>query len=111
MGNSCAAYRLGRTVGVCLIPKDFRNVFCFTASHERISISSPLNFGFCAMPNFSRSPSKFSVLRPNPRNPKLVESYCPGCGLLIAASPRPEVLRILERIHSCPVYFQYPKRA
>jgi hypothetical protein len=47
----------------------------------------------------------------NRRNPKLIESYCPVCGLLIAASPRPEVLRILARIHACPVYFRYQKRA
>jgi hypothetical protein len=57
------------------------------------------------------SPGKFSLLKLNPRHPKLIESYCPGCGLLIAASPRHEVLRILERIHACPVYFRYSKRA
>ncbi len=63
------------------------------------------------MTNMFRSPSKFSVLKVNPRHPKLIESYCPACGLLIAASPRPQVLRILERIHICPVYFRYQKRA
>jgi hypothetical protein len=64
------------------------------------------------------SPSrKFAVLKVNPHHPQLIEAYCPGCGLLIAASFRPEVLRILERIHACPVYFTYsgplrlPKRA
>lgn len=58
-----------------------------------------------------RSPSKFSVFKINPHYPKLIESYYPGCGLLIGASPRPEVLRILERIHARPVHFKYPKRA
>jgi hypothetical protein len=63
------------------------------------------------MTDISRSSSKLSVFKVNPHHPKLIESYCPACGLLIAASPRPEVLRILERIHACPVYFKYPKRA
>jgi len=63
------------------------------------------------MTNVFRSPSKFSVLKVNLRHPKLIESYCPACGLLIAASPRPEVLRILERIHACPVYFRYRNSA
>ena len=58
-----------------------------------------------------RSDGKLSVIKVNPRHLKLIESYCPACGLLIAASPRPRVLQILERIHACPVYFQYPKRA
>jgi hypothetical protein len=58
-----------------------------------------------------RSNDKLSVWKVNRHQPKLIESYCPACGVLIAASPRPEVLRILERIHACPVYFQYPKRA
>jgi len=64
--------------------------------------------GSCAV---TRSDGKFSVFKMNPYHPKLIEAYCPGCGLLIAASPRPDVLRILERIHACPVYFQYPKGA
>jgi hypothetical protein len=52
-----------------------------------------------------------SLWKVNPRQPKLVEAYCPACAMLIAASPRPEVLRKLERIHVCPVYFRYPKEA
>lgn len=40
-------------------------------------------------------------------SPKLMESYCPGCGLLIAASPFPRVLSVMETLHSCPVYFHY----
>jgi len=63
------------------------------------------------MTTVPKSPSKLSVLKVNPSHPKLIESYCPACGLLIAASPRPEVLRIFERIHACPVYFRYQKRA
>lgn len=39
--------------------------------------------------------------------PKLIESYCPGCGLLIAASPSKKILAIMERLHVCPVYFRY----
>jgi hypothetical protein len=57
------------------------------------------------------SDGKLSLWKVNPHHTKLMEIYCPGCGLLIAASPRPEVLRILERIHVCPVYFQYRKQA
>jgi hypothetical protein len=43
---------------------------------------------------------------------KLVELYCKGCGLLIAASPSRKILAIMEKLHSCPVYFRYiqPKR-
>jgi hypothetical protein len=41
---------------------------------------------------------------------RLIESYCHGCGLLIAASPRRRVLTIMEKLHHCPVYFRYPQR-
>jgi hypothetical protein len=37
----------------------------------------------------------------------LVASYCKGCGLLIAASPKRKTLDIMERVHTCPVYFHY----
>jgi len=37
----------------------------------------------------------------------LVASYCKGCGLLIAASPRRKTLDIMETLHQCPVYFHY----
>jgi len=30
---------------------------------------------------------------------KLVESYCPDCGRLIAASPFPRLLMIVEALH------------
>jgi hypothetical protein len=40
----------------------------------------------------------------------LVASYCKGCGLLIAASPRRRTLDIMETIHHCPVYFHYHQR-
>jgi len=40
---------------------------------------------------------------------RLLESYCPGCGLLIAASPSRKILVIMERLHVCPVYFRYPQ--
>jgi hypothetical protein len=53
------------------------------------------------------SSRRLAVLKVNPNHPRLIEAYCPSCGLLIAASFRPEVLRILERIHACPVYFRY----
>jgi hypothetical protein len=39
--------------------------------------------------------------------PRLLESYCEGCGLLIAASPWPNLLSKLERIHTCPVRGHY----
>lgn len=47
--------------------------------------------------------------RANPGVPRLIESYCPACGLLIAASPRPGVLASMERIHNCPVHGYYPR--
>jgi hypothetical protein len=31
----------------------------------------------------------------------VTESYCPVCGLFIAASPRPQVLALAERLHRC----------
>lgn len=37
----------------------------------------------------------------------LIESYCKGCGLLIAASPRTHILKVMESIHRCPVYCCY----
>jgi hypothetical protein len=37
----------------------------------------------------------------------LVASYCKGCGLLIAASPRRKTLDMMEVLHHCPVYFHY----
>lgn len=42
----------------------------------------------------------------NARYPGLVESYCNGCGLFIAASPRRRVLEIMEEMHRCPAYFR-----
>jgi hypothetical protein len=39
---------------------------------------------------------------------RLLESYCEGCGLLIAASPLATILTVMERMHVCPVYFRYP---
>jgi hypothetical protein len=41
----------------------------------------------------------------------LIESYCKGCGLLIAASPRTHILKIMESIHACPVYCCYAQSA
>jgi hypothetical protein len=40
----------------------------------------------------------------------LVASYCKGCGLLIAASPRRKTLDMMETLHHCPVYFHYHQR-
>jgi hypothetical protein len=40
----------------------------------------------------------------------LVASYCKGCGLLIAASPRRKTLDVMETLHHCPVYFHYHQR-
>jgi hypothetical protein len=37
----------------------------------------------------------------------LVASYCKGCGLLIAASPKRKTLDVMEILHQCPVYFHY----
>jgi hypothetical protein len=45
----------------------------------------------------------------SPHCAKLIESYCHGCGLLIAASPRRRVLALMEKLHQCPVYFHYPQ--
>lgn len=43
----------------------------------------------------------------HPVNPRLIESYCAICGLLIAASPSPAILRKIEKAHECPVYLTY----
>jgi hypothetical protein len=45
--------------------------------------------------------------RTNPSAPRLIESYCAGCGLLIAASPSGTLLAIVESIHMCPVHGYY----
>ena len=49
----------------------------------------------------------FSTRNVNPLCVKLIESYCKGCGLLIAASPRRRILAFMEKLHRCPVYFHY----
>lgn len=38
----------------------------------------------------------------SPRNPALIESWCPGCGVFIAASNDVKKLVTAENIHSCP---------
>ncbi|HKW75229.1 MAG TPA: hypothetical protein VJN64_06860 [Terriglobales bacterium] len=48
--------------------------------------------------------------RMNPYSSRLVESYCPACELLIAASPSRKVLEVMENLHECPVHFRYPPR-
>jgi hypothetical protein len=48
-----------------------------------------------------------AIRKASPYCVKLMESYCVGCGLLIAASPLRRVLTIMERLHECPVYFRY----
>lgn len=48
-----------------------------------------------------------SMRKASPYCLKLIESYCLGCGLLIAASPRRRILLVMERLHECPVYFRY----
>ena len=55
-----------------------------------------------AFPSVIRKPNAFCA--------RLIESYCFGCGLLIAASPRIGILSVMERLHTCPVYFRYPRR-
>jgi hypothetical protein len=49
------------------------------------------------------------VRKTHPGNPRLIESYCATCGLLIAASPSTLILRKIESVHACPVYFTYPR--
>lgn len=39
--------------------------------------------------------------------PRLLESYCEACGLLVAASPWPALLDIAENVHICPVHGHY----
>ena len=57
-----------------------------------------------------RAPTnEYPVRKSNPHTLQLIESYCPGCGLLIAASPSQKILRIMEELHVCPVYFRYPQ--
>jgi len=52
----------------------------------------------------------FPTRKASPYSKKLIESYCSACGLLIAASPRRQVLAIMEKLHRCPVYFRYPQK-
>jgi hypothetical protein len=50
-----------------------------------------------------------SIRKASPYCAKLIESYCLACGLLIAAGPQRRVLAVMERLHTCPVYFHYPQ--
>jgi hypothetical protein len=42
------------------------------------------------------------VRRSSSRNKRLIESYCPACRELIAASPQTRLLALLEKAHRCP---------
>lgn len=53
-----------------------------------------------------RLPPQHAVRKASPYHVRLIESYCLGCGLLIAASPRDKILATMERLHMCPVYFR-----
>jgi hypothetical protein len=33
---------------------------------------------------------------------KIIESYCPVCGIFLAASPEPSMLKFIEGLHRCP---------
>lgn len=44
------------------------------------------------------------------KHPELISSYCSLCGELVAASPNPEILTILERLHDCPQMRKHPAR-
>jgi hypothetical protein len=35
------------------------------------------------------------------REQRITEAYCASCGRFIAASPKPDVLYLAERIHAC----------
>jgi hypothetical protein len=54
--------------------------------------------------------SNAPVRKASPHCARLIESYCSGCGLLIAASPFRKFLTVMENLHHCPVYFRYPRR-
>lgn len=58
-----------------------------------------------------RLQSPTAVRKVNMACATLIESYCKGCGLLIAASPRMQILKVMERIHTCPVYCCYAQSA
>lgn len=40
---------------------------------------------------------------------RLVISRCSECGIVVAASPNEQVLAIVERLHSCPVYRNFAR--
>jgi len=51
--------------------------------------------------------SESCYCRTNPFAPRLIESYCAACGLLIAASPWPKLLQKIEAVHICPLHGHY----
>lgn len=51
-----------------------------------------------------------AIRKASPFCRKLIESYCVACGLLIAASPRSRTLSVMEKLHICPVYFNYSQK-
>jgi hypothetical protein len=42
--------------------------------------------------------------------PRLIESYCAGCGLLIAASPLRKILKVMETLHRARCISIIPRR-
>jgi hypothetical protein len=42
------------------------------------------------------------ITRKLSRESHLTETYCPACGYLIAATPRVELLELVEKMHICP---------
>jgi hypothetical protein len=47
---------------------------------------------------------------PNRRGSRVVESYCPNCGLFIGASTNPGLLAAAEHIHTCPESLKFAPR-
>src|SRR6185312_1846132 len=73
----------------------------------RQSFYSPFQQGFLS----KQSDELLCVWKRSPFHAELLECYCHNCGLLIGASPKSSVLRLLSRIHVCPVYFNYSRPA
>jgi hypothetical protein len=72
-------------------------------AHVIVSLSS----GNCIQTDSMNRDDSSAIRKASSYCVRLIESYCVGCGLLIAASPRRQVLAIMEKLHECPVYFHY----
>ena len=107
---------LGTTLQALAFPEDFKPVTALTSrcpnrrakdlrntsAQEVFSENDALCQGILNV-LYPQASAKKMVFKhsPLPKHPELLGSYCSLCGKLVAASPNPTILIILERLHEC----------